>query len=232
MSGAKNSCGTPNSISSNRRVANMHTLKLISHALAASDWCEISKQTVWATCTTAFFASVRLGEILSDFVSSFDPTATLLWKHVKFLNENEILLYIPCTKTKKYAGEFIDLFAINNLACPVKALYALMKMQIKLGFFDLNAPVFAFSKNYFITTRKLNEILRSLLSSWYNDSTGFISCHSFRGAMINIMQANSTLFDISDYRIYGRWASDAYLLYLRNHRAERKKLFEKLSNVI
>jgi hypothetical protein len=232
MSGAKNTYSNHSVICNNRRVANTYTLKLISHELATSNWCDISKQTVWACCTMAFFASVRLGEILSDFLEKFDPTATLLWKNVKFVNDDEILLFIPCTKTKRYSGEFVDVFAINNMCCPVKALYKLMQIQIELGFFNLDKPVFAFSSRCFLTTRKLNDILKSLLARYYNETTGVISCHSFRGAMINIMQQNSPLFNVSEYQTYGRWASSAYLMYLRNHRTERRRLFDKISNVI
>jgi hypothetical protein len=50
MSGAKHAYGNHSVICSNRRVANTYTLKLISHELATSNWCDISKQTVWACC--------------------------------------------------------------------------------------------------------------------------------------------------------------------------------------
>jgi hypothetical protein len=231
LNGAKNIYESYGSISANRRVANTYTLKLISHELASSNWCDISKQVVWACCTTAFFASIRLGEVLSDFTDKFNQTATLLWKNVKFLGNDEILLYIPCIK-KKFCGDFVDVFAVDNLYCPVRALYALMQQQIKLGFFDLNKPVFAFSSSYFLTTRKLNEILKDLLKKYYNEATGYISCHSFRGALVNIMQSNTKKFDPNEYRLFGRWSSDAYLLYLKNHRAERRTVFKKLSHML
>jgi hypothetical protein len=147
LSGAKNMYNA-NPIANNRRVANMYTLKLLSHQLASSNWCDISKQVVWACCTMAFFASVRLGEVLSNFANKFDPSSTLLWRHVKFLNAEEILIYIPSTKTSKNTGEFVDIFSVQNSCCPVKALYTLMQLQIKLGFFDLDRPVFAFSADF------------------------------------------------------------------------------------
>jgi hypothetical protein len=101
LSGAKNAQVHNVSTSQYRRIANFSTLKLISHALASTNWCELSKQVVWTCCTTAFFTSVRMGEILSDYTSCVDSTSTLLWKHVKFLSDDEILIFLPCTKTKK-----------------------------------------------------------------------------------------------------------------------------------
>jgi hypothetical protein len=230
LNGAKNLDISQKNIVDNRRVANISTLKLLSHALASSNWYCISQQVVWSCCTLAFFASLRVGEILSANTNSFDPTSTLLWKHVKFLADDNILLYIPCSKTKKYAGEFIDLFTLNNnLCCAVKALKKLQQLHIEFKIFDFNQPVFSFAKQNFLTTRKLNELLKSLLSSWYNPRTDLISCHSFRGAVINIMQKNMTTFKPEEYRLCGRWDSDAYMYYLKNHRADRKLLFKKLS---
>jgi hypothetical protein len=43
LNGAKNIYESYGSISANRRVANTYTLKLISHELASSNWCDISK---------------------------------------------------------------------------------------------------------------------------------------------------------------------------------------------
>jgi hypothetical protein len=149
-----------------------------------------------------------MGEILSDYTSCVDSTSTLLWKHVKFLSNDEILIFMPCTKTKKYNGEFVDVFAIrDSFCCPV----SLLKRT---------------------TTRKLNEILKDLLRPWYNPRMDLISGHSFRGAVANIMQKNSHTFSKSDCQYLGRWASSAYTVYLRQHRAERKLLFNKLSNVL
>jgi hypothetical protein len=158
LNGAKNLDISRRNISNARRVANISTLKLLSHALATSDWHCVSKQVIWSCCTVAFFASLRIGEILSVNTTSFDPTSTLLWRHVKFLADDNVLLYIPCSKTKKYSGEFIDLFKLNNsFCCAVSALKKLQELHIDLKIFDFNQPVFSFGKFNFLTTKKLND---------------------------------------------------------------------------
>jgi hypothetical protein len=233
LNGAKNLGEPRTNVSQGRRVANISTLKLISHALASCDWHKISRQVIWSCCTLAFFASLRIGEILSSNCASFDPTSTLLWKHVKFLCNDSVLLYIPCTKTKKYTGEFVDVFPLEgNFCCPVSALKLLLQIHLELNIFDFEQPVFSFGKHNFLTTRKLNDVLKNLLSPWYDPNTDVISCHSFRGAVINIMQNNMSLFKPEECRLYGRWESDAYLYYLKNHHADRKLTFEKLSSLI
>jgi hypothetical protein len=174
-----------------------------------------------------------MGEILCDYTNSVDVTASLLWRHVKFLSDSEILVFLPCTKTKKYNGDFVDMFALkNNPCCPVSALKKLMQLHIDANIFGLDQPVFSFGKKYFLTTRKLNELLKGLLRPWYDPKKDAISAHSFRGALANIMQENLNVFNKVDCQYIGRWASNAYTVYLKQHRKERKFLFEKLYKVI
>jgi hypothetical protein len=174
-----------------------------------------------------------MGEILCDYTDCVDVTSSLLWKHVKFLSDSEILVFLPCTKTKKYNGDFVDIFALkNNTCCPVSALKMLMQLHIDIGIFSLDQPVFSFGKKYFLTTRKLNSLLKELLRPWYDPDRDAISAHSFRGALANIMQENLDVFDKKDCQYVGRWASNAYTVYLKQHRKERKFLFEKLYKMI
>ena len=42
----------------------LELLKILGHEIAKTDWPENSKQVLWCACTTAFFGSFRLGEIL------------------------------------------------------------------------------------------------------------------------------------------------------------------------
>jgi hypothetical protein len=46
------------------------------------------------------------------------------------------------------------------------------------------------------------------------------------------MQENLDVFDKKDCQYVGRWASNAYTVYLKQHRKERKFLFEKLYKMI
>ena len=71
-------------------------LKLIGHELAKSDWAVDKKATVWAACTTAFFGSFRLGEILSKSKNMI-PAETLLWSNMSF-RDNSVIIYIRIPK--------------------------------------------------------------------------------------------------------------------------------------
>ena len=60
---------------STRRVVTFPLHLTIGHRIAGSGWDTISRQTVWAACTTAFFSSARLGELLSYPAHAHDPSA-------------------------------------------------------------------------------------------------------------------------------------------------------------
>jgi hypothetical protein len=232
LSGARNTYNAEHSHCNTRRVMTFATLLLLGHRIACCDWLESAKQVVWTACTLAFFTSARLGEILSIHATKFDKSSTLLWKHIKFMSGNEILLFLPSTKTSKTCGEFVDVFPIKNHCCPVMALKRLMRLQIDSNTFNLENPVFAFNCSTYLTTRKLNSLLSQLLADVYTPEVGTISCHSFRCGIPNIINCNPDLFDKKDAGTYGRWRSDSYLVYLRLHRLRRKTLFDKIANAL
>jgi hypothetical protein len=120
---------------------------------------------IWTACTLAFYASLRLGEILAVHCENFDTQTTLTWKNVKFLNFDEILLFLPYTKTGKCAGEFVDVFPTCDLTCPVMALRKLMYIQIDKNVFDMQKPVFMFTSGKLLTVKHFNQVLKDLLSN-------------------------------------------------------------------
>jgi hypothetical protein len=233
LNGAKNWKELEQPVSNFRRVMTISTLLLIGHRLANTSWCEVSKQVIWSVCTLAFFTSLRLGEILSSLVNSFDANSTLLWKHVKFLNCNEILLFVPSTKTSKCRGEFIDVFPIApHPCCPVSALKKLMEVQLTENLFSLESPVFRFKSGKNLTVKKLNETLKDLLSDIYVPGENSITAHSFRAALPAEMDKYPEMFSKNDIQQWGRWLGHSYLLYLRLHRENRRKFFNKIISVI
>jgi hypothetical protein len=233
LTGAENYSNLQKPKQTIRRAMSLSTLLIIGHKLAKSDWSVYNRQVIWAACTTAFFTSVRMGEILSDKVFSFDENATLLWKDVKEMSNNEILLFIPSTKTSKCKGEFLDIFPLNSKhLCPVSALKQLMKQALTKGCFDMNKPVFSFDNGKNLTTQKLNSILKTVLADIFEPGKNVISCHSFRAAIPTVLNSHPELFTHTEIKLWGRWVSDSYLDYLRLHRENRRNLFNRLVNVL
>ena len=56
-----------------KKAMSLPLLKLLGHEIAKADWTPENKAVVWSACTTAFFGSLRMGEILAKSPSSFNP---------------------------------------------------------------------------------------------------------------------------------------------------------------
>ena len=233
LKGAENKQLLTHSNESCRRAVTIHVLLLIGHRIANSNWCEISKQVFWTACTTSFFTGARMGELLSPKEKDFDPSTTLLWKNLFFMNSDEILIFLPHTKVKGPKGEFVDLFAFKNgPCCPVKSLLLLKSLHEKNNSFDLEKPVFMFSSGKFLTTAKMNNILHDLLLDVCGPSNSKISCHSFRAGIPSSLHKFSDKNATEDIKNFGRWRGSSYKLYVRLERDRRRMLFDNIYNVL
>ena len=122
-------------------------LVILGHRINALNWGNFSKQVFWTACTTSFFSSCRMGEILPHLENSFDPNTTVLWKNVVVTDEKDKTIFIPYSKTTGFKGKFIDIYPIKgNNICPSASLYKLKRMAESEGFgaktdpFSLSGP--------------------------------------------------------------------------------------------
>ena len=165
---------------STRRVVTFPLLLTIGHRIAGSGWDLISRQTVWAACTTAFFSSARLGELLSYRAHAHDPSADLLWRDVLFHSPTAVLIQLKSPKSAAPTGKFLDLFTFSGYhCCPVLALKALWRLHLEAGLACLDAPVFRFRSGRNLTPAHLNELLAALLTDICSPGDNTITCHSF-----------------------------------------------------
>ena len=116
---------------------NPHLLEVLGHRVSELDWNEFSKQVFWTACVVSFFTSCRMGEILPSDKKGHDPDTTLLWKNVKVLNDKEILLFVPYSKTTGFKGKLLDIYPLaNDYRCPSAAMLRLKKLAEKKGIWD------------------------------------------------------------------------------------------------
>jgi len=115
-------------LSPTRKVVTFPMLLLLYHKIAVSSWSPLSKQVIYAACTTAFFASTRLIEILASAENFHAPDSDLTWRDVLFDPSGSILIRIKQPKSGHREGEYVDLFPFPGYnCCPVKALHALKR---------------------------------------------------------------------------------------------------------
>ena len=97
---------------------NIDLLDILGHRICSSKWGNFSKQVLWAACVTSFNTSCRMGGLLPTHDNGFDPLTTLLWHNIKFRSENEILVFVPYSKTTGFDGKILDIYPVLVHAHP------------------------------------------------------------------------------------------------------------------
>ena len=215
-----------------RKVMTLHLLKILGHEIAKAPWSENSKQVVWAAATLAFFGSFRGGELLAGGEKAYCADDTLLWEDVKFGEKDHILVHIKHPKTRSTEGEFVDIFSFEgHNVCPVKAMRKLRGNLREGGEFK-KKPVFMFETGICLTRRKFNDIVQGLLSAHIGEEAKHISAHSFRAGIPAALALFPDLCNASDIMGWGRWKSQAYLLYTRLKIEQKRYTFNSITAVL
>ena len=214
-----------------RLAMNIHLLRVLGHRLAAEKWDSLSKQVVWTAGVLSFYTSCRMGEILSANKMIFDDRTTLKWGDVKFLNDDEAIVFLPHTKNSGLHGAIVDIFPTNDYTCPMAALVQLKNLSISTKVYDSKKPVFMFSSGKFLTVKKMNEILEKILSD-FTDEFHKISCHSFRAGMPSVIASYPDKSAVADLMEWGNWHSDSFERYTKHEREKKKTLFYKYVNLL
>ena len=157
---------------------NLDLMIVLGHRIKGLNWGEYAKQVFWTACTTSFFSSCRMGEILAPSRNSFEPKSTLKWENVVVSSGNEILMFIPYSKTKGFKGKIVDLYPIRNCKlCPSTSLLRLRKLAIAEGVWKPERPVFSFKSGKFLTKQDVNLWLGKLLSAFTDNKHVFTATH-------------------------------------------------------
>ena len=215
-----------------RRVVTFPLLTNIGTRIARTDWDPLKKQVIWAAATTAFFGSLRLGEILASSETNYSPKLDLTWDDVKASSDFSILIRIKQPKSGERA-EFVDLFQFEGYnCCPVMALKNLRQKQIDAGVYDPSSPVFRFRDNSNLTMNQFNSILRELLQDICVEGESSITCHSFRAGIPSTISLFPELATSDLIKGWGRWASDCYLRYTRLKLPQKTNIFSQISTAL
>jgi hypothetical protein len=233
LRGAAHQAAASGPPSSTRRVVTFPLLLTLGTRIATSPWDPVTKQVVWAACTTAFFSSARLGELLACSDLAHDPTSDLTWADVKSTSSTSILLRFKSPKSGEKEGEFVDLFSFPGYhCCPVAALRNLWSKQHSVGQAITNLPVFRFPTGVNLTTARFNSILASLLHDICTPGVNTISCHSFRPGIPSTLSLFPDLATSDHIKGWGRWKSDCYTLYTRLQLGQREQIFAKIATAL
>jgi len=215
-----------------RKIMTLPLLKILGHEIANSNWDQDSKNVVWSAACLAFFGSLRFGEILSSKENAFNPSETLLWSDIKFVEGVSALLHIKVTKNCSKEGEFVDIFPFpGHNCCPLASLANLKKSREGGGGWE-SKPVFAFKSGKLLTKNCFNTLIRSLLREKIGPSAENLACHSFRGGIPSALASFPDIANDSHVMGWGRWSSTAYLLYTRLKLDQKRSIYDKITSVL
>lgn len=170
---------------------------------------------VFACLTAAFWSTARLGEFTTKNLSAFDPEA-----HVKRSNLGEsedrnglktTTIFVPRTKSSPIEGESLYWGKQLGASDPDSA----MQRHLDVNKPDQNFHLFGYSKKGKMVPLTKKTFLKRLA-----DAAAIAGLLSLHGHSIRIGSTLEYLlrgvpFDVM--KIKGRWSSDAFHKYLRDH---------------
>jgi hypothetical protein len=216
-----------------RPAMDINVLLMLGHRISGLGWSVHSQQVVWGACLLSFFTSCRMGEIVSPHKTHFDPKTTLLWKHVRFASPENISIFVPYSKCTGLQGKTLEIFELEiSSCCPVSALVNLRMDAKKAGVYEDNKPVFTFGSGKFLTTARLNTLLKYLLADLNPEGKNPFSCHSFRSAIPTLISTHPDRASVKDIAEWGGWTSDSYQLYAKLEKGRKKFLFAKIASML
>jgi hypothetical protein len=210
-----------------RNVVTLPVLKILGHEVANSMWDSLSKQIFWVAACLSFFGSLRMGELLSKNISSWDPDITLLWSDILDRGDS-LLVHIKSPKSRTKGGEYVDIFPFpGHNCCPVN-VFKTLKSKTE-GIRKENEPIFKFRNGNLLTKEVFNNTLGELLNKKLNAK---FSGHSFRAGIPSTLARFPELSNDSHIMGWGRWTSNAYLSYTRLKTDQKRKIFSKIVEVL
>ena len=181
---------------------------------------------LWAVCTTAFFGFFRLGEIMLDASSRFDPESDLTPRDVALDCRDSpslVEIHLKTSKTdQERKGVSVFIGSTGDDLCPVAALAAYLAIRGQS-----EGPLFQVANSVPLTKEKFTSRVRSALGSIGLDPASYAG-HSFRiGAATTAAEKG---IEDSSIKALGRWKSEAFQAYIKMPRAKLASFAKVLSS--
>ncbi len=202
MRGAENLAMYENENSLGKATISLALLRKIGSEIAKSKYSKKDKQVFWASCTTAFWGSFRMGEILAKNKNGIDRES-LTWKDV-IMKKDYASVKIKRPKVNK-GTDIVSLFAVDGLkCCPIRALKKLAELK---GVGD--ESLFTLENGELLTQKVFTKHLK-----------------------IWALPHRPDIVSEEDIKIWGRWSSEAFEIYAKKSVQTKRIIFEKIKKAI
>ncbi len=157
----------------------------------------------------AFFGAFRV----SEFLVSDDKLKLLSFNRVRLVANNMVEFVLVKTKNNSSGPVQQVLFAAlpGDIACPVRALLTFMSIR---AMSSGTQAFFTDRLGYAVTPERFNLVLRRILTSLEVLEPERYTAKSFRVGAASM--AYSLNLSVEDIQALGRWASSAFLYYVRS----------------
>lgn len=181
------------------------------------------QRLIWAVASNLFHGAFRIGELLGNKKSEFDPVFDLLTDDVhSTAKANQFRLKMP-KEDRKGRSTIVDVYATGGPHCPVRALTKWKSMN---GDWPALQPAFRWRSGAPLTQNEFRSILNERLEGFVENPESIFCTHSFRIGTASML--GSLGYDDEDIQEVGRWSSRAFEEYLMLPRTKRMAVAKKI----
>ena len=211
------------------------------------------KTLSWAVATALYAGSLRGGEVLGELESEFDTEKILMVEDVVIKKVKDsggvwrkyVEVRVKNPKEIKGISEVkVEMFASDNVLCPVRAIERALKHCRPNKPFAMREGGAVMTKNW------MNKLLRRCLKEVVNYDLNTVSSHSFRSGLASAMARHGYTDEEIQRQVLtftgsrkgslmvllmswqGRWASSAFLAYLKLGRSTRLDQQQRLAKAM
>ena len=201
-----------------RKAITVHHLRLLGHSICNDESLSIyTKGMVWAISLSAFWGSLRMGELLCPG-TEVDVKSSCLFSDLE-MGESSFKLWIRSPKIASPQGDVVEIFAVKDSPLdPVAAIRHFLALRAPQHGSGRDLPLFVGKDGKPFIKSHFNALLHKLLDPHVQDSRDSLSGHSFRSGLATLMEAAG--MSEEDIKAWGRWKSQAYLRYCKEGRSK------------
>lgn len=196
------------------RQAAPFTPDILTEIWRVVDFSNPMLSSIWCAFVFAFFMMARKSSIAPKSVLSFDPTKYLCRKDIR-LTSYGLEAQLKFSKTNQFGDKniILPMFELQDSPiCPIRAF----KLMCKLVPAPPDAPAFCYLQKGSIIpihAPMLDTYLKRLLKTAEISNSECLTMHSFRRGGASFYFSSGVPGEI--VQLFGNWASDCYLRYLR-----------------
>lgn len=208
-------------------------MMVLREKIKLSRMAPADKTMVWAVAVCLYAGSLRGGEMLGNVEGLYDPENIMMTEDVAIKKVRcgdgtwRKMVSAKIKNPKELKGLTtieVEMFQNSSFMCPVQAVERAMKYA------RAGRPFATLSSGAVMTKGWLNRLLKRVFEGTVDYEMNTISSHSFRSGLATAMARHG--YSDEEIQRQGRWASTAFLSYLKLGRSTRLQQQQRLAEAM